>query len=340
MVKWGVMSPGAHLDTKIVPAMKALTNTDVVAVFSRSQERADQFAKTHDIPNAYSSIDAFGQHDMDAVFIAAPNAFHSDYTKKMAAAGKNILCEKPMAIDLVSAAQMTTACLDAGVKLGIAFNLRAHPAHKQAKTLIQENKIGPIVYVSGQWAFGTHGADAPPQRTGLRSWWHDPEVLGGSDTLMATGIHVIDLICDLLGDNIVEVTALSNGQTQEKPLDSLASVCCKFSKGTIANIVCSRIIPDSENDLMVYGRDGFIKGSNTISEKLEGSLIVGTETGTTNYDFTPEPLGNYSLEIQNFNEVVMGNELEVLASGQAGYHSLEVALAAVRSAWEGITIQI
>ena len=339
MVRWGVMSPGSHLDTKIVPAMKSLPDTEVVAVFSRSQQRADEFAERHDIPFAYDSIESFGKHDMDAVFVASPNAFHSEYTKAMALAGKNILCEKPMAIDLKSAAAMTQSCEDAGVKLGIAFNLRAHPAHKQAKSIIQAGIIGPIVYVSGQWAFGTHGADAPPQRTGLRSWWHDPTVLGGSDSLMATGIHVIDLICDLLDDRITEVTALSNGQTEEKPLDSLASVCCKFSKGTIANVVCGRIIPDSNNDLVIYGRDGFIKGNDTISEKLQGNLIVGTNTETSEYGFDMAPLGNYALEIENFNKVVRGEE-DVLASGKAGYHSLEVTLAAVRSAWEGVTVQI
>ena len=61
MVRWGVMSPGSHLDTKIVPAMKSLPDTEVVAVFSRSQQRADEFAESHDIPLAYDSIESFGK---------------------------------------------------------------------------------------------------------------------------------------------------------------------------------------------------------------------------------------------------------------------------------------
>ena len=339
MVRWGVISPGSHLDTKIVPAMKSLGNTEVVAVFSRSYDRAKDFSLRHNIPAAYDSLTDFGKHEMDAVFVAAPNAYHAEYTEQMALAGKHVLCEKPMAIDLGSAQNMIEVCDKAGVKLGIAFNLRAHPAHKYMKELLMGSKIGPIVYVSGQWAFGNHGADAPPQRTGLRSWWHDPSVLGGSDSLMATGIHVIDLIYDLLQDTIIEVTALSNGQTEARPLDSLASVCCKFSKGTIANIVCGRIIPDSNNDLIIYGRDGYMKGQDTISEKQQGRVVVGTGSGIDEYEFPEEPLGNYSLEIDNFNKSIT-DQVEVLASGVAGYHSLEVTLAAVRSAWEGVTVKL
>lgn len=339
MVRWGIISPGVHMDTKIVPAMNSVKDTEIVAVFSRSQERAEDFASRHAIPGAFDSIQEFGKQEMDAVFVASPNGSHAEYTTIMAESGKHVLCEKPMSIDLESAESMIRSCDNAQVKLGIAFNLRAHPAHQRMKSLISEGKLGPIVYVNGQWAFGSHGADHPPQRTGLRSWWHEPEVIGGADSLMATGIHVIDLICDVLSDKVVEVTALSNGQTLNAPLDTLASVCCKFSKGTIANIVCGRIIPDSKNDLTVYGRDGFVQGNDTVSEKLQGKLIVGTTDENSTNEFPTEPLGNYAREIDNFNQAVTRGA-DILASGQAGYHSLEVTLAAIQSVWTGRTIQI
>ena len=84
MVRWGVMSPGSHLDTKIVPAMKSLPDTEVVAVFSRSQQRADEFAERHDIPFAYDSIESFGKHDMDAVFALADRVSVINYGKIVA----------------------------------------------------------------------------------------------------------------------------------------------------------------------------------------------------------------------------------------------------------------
>lgn len=339
MVKWGVVSTGAHADSKIVPSMKLAVDTELIAVCSRSKERADLFASKHDVPMTFSSVEDLAQSDVEAVFITSPNASHADHTKLLAEHGKHVLCEKPMAITMESAQAMLETAKHNKIKLGIAFNLRHHPGHQYIKNILDKKSLGTINLIQGQWAFGKRTETIPEQRTGLRSWWHQPEVIGGSDSLMSTGIHVIDLIRYFIGQEALEVTAITDGQTTDRPLDVLAGVLVKFTGGAIASIFSGRTIPDSHNDLILYGSDGFAKGSGTISESLQGSIHIDSETIKYENSYEYYHLGNYVKEIEDFNKSVQTGS-QPLATGEDGLQALAITLGAIESAKTGMTVKL
>src|SRR3977135_1072696 len=110
----------------------------------------------------------------------------------------------PIADDL----RMLKACRRAGVTLGIAFNLRQHPAYIRARELVAAGTLGRIVLAQAQWALGVRARDGSPPRTPLTQWWDTPELIGGASTMMGTGVHSVDLLRFVLGAAGGEIKAL------------------------------------------------------------------------------------------------------------------------------------
>ena len=249
-VGWAIAGIGSHADLKLAPAIRLADDARLVAVYSRDQGRADAFAEKHGADAAYSDLDSvLADSRVDAVFIASPNHLHAPQTIKAAAAGKHVLAEKPMANTVSDAAAMVSACRDHGVRLGMGFELRFHPAHLWARRLIDEGAIGRIRLAHGQWGRGNRGEPEHLPRTGLREWWETPELIGDASVLVGLGVHVFDLFRFLLREEAVEVFAMTDGQTTQQPLEHIATIALRMSSGVIAQVMCGRMLPDTQNDL-------------------------------------------------------------------------------------------
>src|SRR5262245_54538985 len=276
---WGLVSTGKHPDIKIAPAMAAADGAALVGVYSRDQGRAEDFARKHDARAAYSRLgDLLKDARIDGVFVASPNALHADHVVQAAEAGKHVLCEKPMATTIADAVRMLTACRRAGVTLGVAFNLRQHPAYLRARKLVAGGTLGRIVLAQAQWAFGVRGRDGSPPRTALTQWWDTPELIGGASTMMGTGVHSVDLLRFVLGVEEGEITVGADGQTATRPLEQLACLTLRFGNGTLGQVVASRLLPDSRNDFRVYGITGLIAGHHSMWEARTGRFEITSDT--------------------------------------------------------------
>jgi predicted dehydrogenase len=108
-VRWGLLST-ARINERLIPSMRESTRSELVAVASRSQATADQYAQKWGIPRAYRSYEAMlSDPEIDVVYISLPNGYHAEWAVKAADAGKHILCEKPLALTADEVDQMTTA---------------------------------------------------------------------------------------------------------------------------------------------------------------------------------------------------------------------------------------
>src|SRR5439155_960936 len=95
-VRWGIIST-AHINRLVIPPAQASSKVDLVAVASRTQERADAYAAEWGIPRAYGSYESLLEDpEIEAVYISLPNMMHCDWSIRSAEAGKHVLCEKPM----------------------------------------------------------------------------------------------------------------------------------------------------------------------------------------------------------------------------------------------------
>src|SRR5215470_10585235 len=155
---WGIVSTGKHPDIKIAPAMAEAGGGELVGVYSRDQQRAEEFAQKHGARAAYGRLgDLLKDSRVDGVFVSSPNALHAEHVVQAAEAGKHVLCEKPMTTTIADAVRMLKACRRARVTLGVAFNLRQHPAYRRARELVAAGTLGRIVLAQAQWAFGVRG---------------------------------------------------------------------------------------------------------------------------------------------------------------------------------------
>ena len=244
-----------------------------------------------------------------------------------------------MATTLDDAVAMVRACRDAGVKLGVGYHLRQHPGQRAVQRLIAQGVLGTLTLAQGQWGFGVRGQDGPPLRTGLRQWWDDPELIGGASTMMGTGVHVIDLLRFVLGQEVTEVAALTDGQTTQRPLEQLVTMLLRFDRGTLATMCCSRRLPDSRNDLTVYGSLGRITTRAALWEGRQGALEVVSETVHKTEVYPLTPLANFIDELADFHHAIR-EDREHAATGLDGLRVVQVTLAMIASARDGRTVKI
>ena len=336
---WGIVSTGRHPDVKVAPAMRVAAGGELVAVYSRDQGRADAFAQRHGAHAAYSKLaDLLSDSRVDGVFVCSPNALHAGHVDHAAGAGKHVLCEKPMATTIADGVRMVEASRSAGVKLGVAFNLRHHPAHIRAREIVAAGALGRVVVAQGQWAFGVRGRDGSPPRNALNQWWDAPELIGGASTMMGTGVHVVDLMRFVLGQEVIEVTAVTDGQTVDKPLEQIGCLTLRFSGGTLGQVTASRLLPDSRNDFRLYGILGRFEGHHSLWEARTGRFETVSETVNETCEYPEELLPNYVAEIEDFQQAVATGR-EPAATGIDGLRIVEVTMAMIESARSGRSVK-
>ena len=337
---WAIAGIGSHADLKVAPAMKLAQDSRLVAVCSRDQGRADAFAEKHGAEAAFSSLDAMlADSRVDAVFVASPNHLHAPQTIKAAAAGKHVLCEKPMANSVSESAAMIDACRDHCVTLGLGFELRFHPAHLWARQVIENGAIGRIRLAHGQWGRGNRGEPEHLPRSGLREWWETPELIGEASVLVGLGVHVFDLMRFLLHEEVVEVIAMTDGQTDHQPLEHIATIALRMTGGTIAQVMCGRMLPDTQNDLALYGSDGRIATRETIWEARLGRAEVVSATVNQSESYEYDYLANFVAELVDFHDA-LENDRPPSATGEDGLKAARITAAAIESAKTGKAVKI
>ena len=339
-IGWAFIGTGRYPDRAGAPGMALAEDTDLFATYSRDMGRAQGFASKHGFLTAYDSLeDLLGDSRVDAVFIASPNHLHGPYTKLAAQAGKHVLVEKPMSLTVDEGLDMVNACKSHGVKLGVGFQLRYHPGHMEASRLVREGALGVIALAQAQLGAGTRGELSRAPRTGLSEWWEHPDMIGGASSMIGTGVHAIDSLHFILGQTVTEVSAVTDGQTTEKPLESLVTMCLRFSGGAIGMMCCSSRLPDSKNDVTIYGSDGRIVLKDSSRPTLAGDLEVTSETVNTTVSYEPDPLALFTWQTEAFNRAIQMDE-DPPASGIAGLKVVQVTVAMIESASTGRTVKL
>lgn len=197
MLRWGVLSTAKIAVTKVIPALQASADLEVRAVASRRLADAERVAGDLAIPRAYGSYAALlADDDIDAVYIPLPNHLHAAWVHKSAAAGKHVLCEKPLALTAAEARAMVAACEQAGVLLMEAFMYRLHPLWVRAVELVRDGAIGEPVAVHTWFSYFN---DDPAN---IRN-----QVAAGGGALYDIGCYAVNLARLLFDDEPDRVAA-------------------------------------------------------------------------------------------------------------------------------------
>jgi len=224
-VRWGILGCGDVADHKGGPALYNVPGSELVAVMRRDEAKAAEFARRHHARRHYGRVDdLLADAEVDAVYVATPPNSHAELTCRAAAAGKHVLCEKPMAMTVAEAQTMIDACAEAGVQLMIAYYRRFWPVALKIREVLGSGVIGTPVFARAQ----NQSLYRPPE-DGSTPWRVDPEVAGGG-YLMDIGSHRIDLLVGLLGD-VAEVRATVDTMTFDIAVDDSSALLMRFANG-------------------------------------------------------------------------------------------------------------
>ena len=158
-VKWAIMST-ANINRKVIPGAHASPKIELVAVASRDQARADEYAKTWEIQRAYGTYDALlADAEVEAVYISLPNSMHCEWAIKALEAGKHVLCEKPLSRHPSEVEAAFDAADRAGRLLSEAFMYRHNPQTKRAKQLVDEGAIGELRLIRSTFSYSLYDTD-------------------------------------------------------------------------------------------------------------------------------------------------------------------------------------
>ena len=140
---WGLIGTGRIADDRVLPAINAYEGNRLIGVVSRSQERANTFAKKFNAKHAYTSYDDLLKNpEVTVIAIHTPNSQHAEQAIAAARAGKHVFCDKPMATSAVDAERIVRECEKAGVTLGVNFHNRQMPCFIETRRVVQSGEIG------------------------------------------------------------------------------------------------------------------------------------------------------------------------------------------------------
>ena len=171
-VKWGVLGAAKIATEKVIPAMQRASLCQIEAIASRELSRAKESAGALGIPRAYGSYEELlADPEIEAIYNPLPNELHVPWTLKALAAGKHVLCEKPIALDAAEAAQLLEARAKSGKLVAEAFMVRHHPQWRRAREIVRSGAIGEVGAIQTLFTYRLLDADnlrnKPPGGGGL-----------------------------------------------------------------------------------------------------------------------------------------------------------------------------
>jgi 1,5-anhydro-D-fructose reductase (1,5-anhydro-D-mannitol-forming) len=328
---WGLIGASDIAKTRMIEAINAQPESRVVAVMSSSADRARQYAAENGIPNAHATLAGIlADPGVDVVYISTTNELHKAQAIAAAAAGKHVLCDKPLALTVEDAQEMVAACQRAGVVMGTNHHLRSAATHRTMRRLIKEGAIGkPLA------ARVFHAVYLPPR---LQGWRLDRPEAGGGVILDIT-VHDADALRFVLDDDVEDVIARSAQQGLAKAgLEDAVMGVMTFKSGVIAQWHDGFLIKHAGTGFEVHGTDGSLIGRDVMTQDPKGSIVLRRGDQEEIIDWGP-PENLYSHLVRHFNAAVHG-EGQPFCTGEEGIRSLAIAVAALESAQTGQRVKV
>ena len=263
MIKIGVIGCGKIAQVRHIPEYADNADCKIVGLFDINLDRAKELAEKYDAI-AYDSVEALlANEEIDAVSICTSNATHASITIDALKAGKDVLCEKPMAITLEECEAMVATAKETGKKLMIGQNQRLAKAHEVAKELISAGKLGKIL--TFRTAFGHGGPETWSVDPGKNTWFFDKKK-AAMGAMADLGIHKTDLIQYLLGSKVVATQATLTTLDKKGADDQLIGVddnaICLYTmaNGSIGTMTASwTYYGQEDNSTIIYGTEGILR---------------------------------------------------------------------------------
>ena len=231
-VNWGILSTAKIATEQVIPAMQKGEYSEIRAIASRDISKCRIIAEKLQIPIAYGSYEELLEDEnIDAIYIPLPNHLHVQWSIKCMEAGKHVLCEKPLALNLADMDKLIEARNRTGKKISEAFMVRSHPQWLKAREFVQNGSLGQLKAIQGFFSYFNRDAD------NIRNV---SEYGGGS--IWDIGCYPINTSRFLFNEEPERVVALIENDPDFK-VDRLASAILDFPSGQAVFTSATQISP-------------------------------------------------------------------------------------------------
>lgn len=323
-------------------SLKRVSQSEIIAVASPTEAHVKEFATEHNIPHYFTDYKKMLEMDeIDMVVLGLPNYLHAQAACDAAKAGKHIVCEKPLCMNLQEADKMIDAADKANVKLMYAEELCFTPKYVRLKELVDQGALGEVYLIKQS---EKHDGPHSP-------WFWDVERSGGGVTL-DMGCHAFEFFRWLLGKPKVESVYADMGTYVHKDKtrgDDNSLIIVKFEDGATGLAEESWAKKGGMDDKAeVYGSEGvayadLLRGNSIVTYSDVGyDYAVEKAASTVGWSFTIyEEAWNYGFpqEMEHFVDCVL-NDKEPIETGKDGKAVLEIIFAAYQSAATGSKVEM
>jgi predicted dehydrogenase len=320
-VRWGIIST-ADINRKVIPGAHASPKVDLVAVASRDQARADEYAREWEIGRAYGSYDALlADPDVEAVYISLPNNLHVEWSIKSLEAGKHVLVEKPFSRNPTDVEAAFDTADRVGRLLSEAFMYRHNPQTKRAKQLVDDGAIGELRLVRAAFSYSLYDENNIRLR---------PDVDGGA--LMDVGCYTVSGSRLFAGE-----PERAHGEAWFGPsgTDWVFGGLLRFPNDVVATFDCGTAMPERD-ELEAIGSEG----SLFLDDPWHCNVpVIELRRDGKVERIELERADSYRLELENVSDAIRG-EGELLLGRDDAVAQARALEALHESATNGVPVSL
>ncbi len=290
-VRWGVLGAANIFMKKVLPPLLKTDAVELMAIASRSEEKARSAARTFGIARSYGAYeDLLADPDIEAVYIPLPNHLHTEWIRKAADAGKHVICEKPLALNAEEAASCVEYASKKGVRLMEAFMYRFHPQWRRARELVRAGEIGQVLAVHTSFAYDNRDPENIRNKLAM-----------GGGALMDIGCYAVSTARFVFGREPERAIGFFTRDANFKT-DILSSAILDFAGPRSVFTVATQSFPTQGVD--IFGSAGriHIEVPFNISPDTPPQLVVITGIGERRP--TLPAADQYGLEFEAFSKAL------------------------------------
>lgn len=335
-LNWGLLGAGVFAAKRALPAFARTTCARLVALRRRSLEAARATAQAAGIARAYATrAELLADPEVQAVYICTTNHLHLEDVRACAAAGKHVLCEKPLGLNVSECERMLAACQAAGVKLFTAHCFRYADGARQARERLAAGELGELRAVRIWYSFLNPAT----------SWRTDCRISGGGP-LLDLGPHAFDFLRYLTGDEVASVQALVEPSPDPATgrCEGEARVLLRMKRGAAASVELS-FREHFRNGFEVVGARASLRGEYTLnqiaSEHVKLWRLSSDPTPPKVKELPLVAQDIYRLQLDDVSHAILDPaHAPVCATGQDGLRTLQIIDAVYAAGLRGERVRL
>lgn len=292
--------------------------------------------KEWEVPTGYADYQALiDDPSIEAISICTPNSSHHPITIAAAKAGKHVLCEKPVSMDLAQADEMIAACNDAGVIFQVGHHMRSWASANKAKAMIDRGDIGTPTFLRFRQAHDWGGARV------VRGVFGSKELSGGG-TLLDNGCHLFDL-ARYFGGNVKDLFARIATLKFEVEVEDTAIASLAYDSGAMGSVEVAWTGTGWQEAFWIFGTEGSLEcdnrvGSNILAHRFrESAETTWADTDIARYELQGHE--SHTQHVINFLAAIDGTG-PVVCTGTDGREAVRLVLGSYESAEKGTPVAI